>query len=365
MAFTERYVTTTGAGGHDGTSESDAWDFDEMVTAVAAHSGSPLRVNAKAGTYSLSANKTLSGSPDDPTLPYMIRGYSSAIGDADDDTTFTGVTFAFGSGYLLQLNKPITLKNIVITGNINNYLIKLEDWNQGVLFDNCTVENSNTGSGARAVYSSHNYKNHAFMRCRLYTASTSAPVVYIPGSLLVDCVVEGGNYGVYFLEGGTRLIGCVFTGQATAGIYVPKTGYVVEPMEVINCTIYDSGGDGITISGGYSNIVIVGCVFDTIGGYGVSIASAYNFTLRNCSYYACTSGLHNAANHSAIGSNAESSSPLVSSSDMTLVSGALARASRFPTVFRGESYRSYADIGAVQHQDSGGSSTRSPFGYIG
>jgi len=91
MAITERYVTTTGAGAHDGTSEADAFSWAEMITDL----NTPrvgYRYNVKQGTYSLSATTTLTGDGT-ATSPNIIRGYKTTIGDATlGRTTDAGVS---------------------------------------------------------------------------------------------------------------------------------------------------------------------------------------------------------------------------------------------------------------------------------
>ena len=75
MAITEKYVTTTGAGAHDGTSEANAWSLTEAIAAAAAGN----RVNVKAGTYTLGAGATFPAGT--VAAPIIWRGYSSTIGD--------------------------------------------------------------------------------------------------------------------------------------------------------------------------------------------------------------------------------------------------------------------------------------------
>ncbi len=79
MAFVEKYVTVTGGGLHDGSSEANAWTLDEAWSNYSAGD----RLNIKAGTYTLTQimNIWTSGTV---TAPVSLRGYKTTIGDLDN-----------------------------------------------------------------------------------------------------------------------------------------------------------------------------------------------------------------------------------------------------------------------------------------
>jgi hypothetical protein len=57
MAFVEKYVTVTGGGLHDGSSEANAWTLTEAASNISAGD----RINMKAGTYVISGAMVFSG----------------------------------------------------------------------------------------------------------------------------------------------------------------------------------------------------------------------------------------------------------------------------------------------------------------
>lgn len=85
------------------------------------------------------------------------------------------------------------------------------------------------------------------------------------------------------LVGGT-VNNCVIVGTATYGINIPSG----TSSQVINCVIYNCGGDGIISQGGTVNVT--NCISRINGNYGFRRASGtFNLSYSNGTYYA-TSG---------------------------------------------------------------------------
>lgn len=124
MAFTERYVSVAGGGAHDGTSEANAWDFGEMITAAPA---AEVRANALAGAYSEGATTLPSNGTNQ--APIVVRGYATVPGDLDDlgrentgDIITTGFpTMAITAAWIASSN--CILQNWDISGALSSALI--------------------------------------------------------------------------------------------------------------------------------------------------------------------------------------------------------------------------------------------------
>ena len=101
--------------------------------------------------------------------------------------------------------------------------------------------------------------------------------------------------------------------------------------------------------------MVVGSVFRTIGGTGINNASGTN---TSNVYRACNGMFNVAAREAGFGDSPEffpqtlSTDPCVSNSVLSLVGGTLARRNGFPGIFENQSYSSYRDQGAAQHQEA-------------
>lgn len=192
MAFTEKYVTVSGAGAHDGSSEANAWTFAEMIAAAPA---AGTRVNIKTGTYN-SGTVTLPASGSS-SAPIILRGYSSSIGDLDaqgrDDDSLLNTTnmpdFTLTGKWTPSPN--CYLQNLDITGNINDYLIgstAADNW--GLI--SCRVINTNTGASAAAIQGDDYV---CCINCDVSCTGTSH-VAVIDGDnycLIYGCRIKGSN----------------------------------------------------------------------------------------------------------------------------------------------------------------------------
>jgi hypothetical protein len=237
MALTEKYVTVTGAGDHNGTAEAHAWTFAEMIAAAPA---AETRVNIKTGTYSvgaitLPANGTA-------IAPVVLRGYNSTIGDLDnqgrsDDGTLNTTNFPDITITGLWGNSAFcVLQNLDITGALSSYLI------------GSTTVDSFTVSNCRIV----NTQNHSSAGC--FQGDDD--------SLLANCdfACTGASHAtVVDMDSNSVIVGCRFSGTVNSAIL-------------------------LQINAG----PVVGCVFLGMGGTSVGVApmfnSAYNL-IANCTFY--------------------------------------------------------------------------------
>lgn len=179
MAFTEKYVTTVGAGSHDGSSEANAWTFEEAIAAPVA---TGCRVNVKTGTHTLTAARTLpSGTSENPI---EWRGYNSTIGDLEsvgrDGTTGELLTTNFPiidctAAYRLTMGGYCTLKNLIITSAITSNTT-LSAATAGFLVERCRVEATGTGSTKCATGST---VAGAFVDCDFPISSNNSAAVNV------------------------------------------------------------------------------------------------------------------------------------------------------------------------------------------
>ena len=215
MALTIRYVSVSGGGAHDGTSEADAWTWAEMK----ANYSNGQHIYVKAGTYSFTSSEAftlIAGT----TTPVIFEGYSSTPGDgwtsgsahnADlsiDDTNFPVLDFA-GSGIGIDINTNaqyhVFVNFKIQSDNIGN--ADLVDMTaENIALVHCIIELSGTGgAAATCIDCSNNFK--AVADCDILQRSTTSGA---------EGILHSGNY-----------------------------------LSVTDCRVYCDEGRGVDISGAF------------------------------------------------------------------------------------------------------------------
>lgn len=290
MAWTEKYVTSTGAGAQDGLAESSAWDLDDAIANVSAGD----RVNVKAGSggsYSDTASKVWSVHGTS-AAPIWWRGYKVTIGDMDARPT-------------VQRVSGTDIPKWVVTGALI-FINPLGDYN---LFSNIHFESDNTGQytlfadGDRQRYFrcrviSTNTANTVgtlrmgtggslgivFEQCWISSASTQAGHNTIDNTqhynFLLGCLIEGGGIGIDCNANETHVVGCVI--RNTVGLAISSCFY---PGIYFN-TFENIGTDGVHINTGSTYVAGWNNYFHTIGGY------AWNSTDNDSDTYVSSSCYH-------------------------------------------------------------------------
>lgn len=352
MALTEYYVRADAPGGGNGSTDSNSGGNAAFTLAEAiTHSGSNtnVRYNVKAGTYAnTTTNRTFSGIGT-TTAPIVWRGFAVTAGDLDNDASTSKPLISFTTGRATISGAHQTFQNLsflsAATGGPT----------LSVTATNCKLERircENTGANAnsRAMTTA----TTVCVDCWFKSGSTPSEVVTSSSqATFIRCIWEGGGAGIT-VSGTNPIIlqDCVFQSLASYGVVLSSTGNV----QILNCTFSACGGDGIRMTGVPANGIITKCVFRNITGYGINNATGGNINTVHRSrnyYYGNSSGTETGFGDSpAAADTNEASDPITSNTNMTLVSGAAARGAS--SLMEAQTYTSYRDGGAVQHQDSGG-----------
>jgi hypothetical protein len=181
---------------------------------------------------------------------------------------------------------------------------------------------------------------------------------------------EGSGCGTNPAFGSCTCLGCTAHGNTAGGFSLCSVmfclaygntgnGFTWGSFDVylkVNSTAYNNTGDGFSLGGNYGNINT--CVAYLNGGYGFNVVSQN--TLFNCAAGSNTSGDFNSAGIVNVGPITLTADPFTNAAggdfslNTTAGGGAACRAAGFPGAFPGGTTTGYLDIGAVQHQDSGG-----------
>jgi hypothetical protein len=268
VSITERYVTTTGAGAHDGTSEADAWSPTEALTNAVAGQ----RVNVKAGTYTLAANFTPANAGT-VAQPIIWRGYNVTIGDLDtglrsaaslalDVTNFPVI--ACGASWIIALTTSYhILQNLSVTGSKNDGLITLGSRNMLV-----RVKAVTTGSASSTAACTMSGTNPGVsIDCEFestHASSVAAVFCNTAGQKLIGCRLKsassGASSGGLYMNAGTIMaVRCVIVASAADAVFI---GTTTGSCLVDSCTLYAPSRNCI----GVANVaavdlpVLVNCV---------------------------------------------------------------------------------------------------------
>lgn len=184
-------------------------------------------------------------------------------------------------------------------------------------------------------------------------------------TMVFGCYAHDGS-GDGFVVGDDSLIShCIADTMTGKGFKDTSTAY----SAFYHCTAYNNGSHGFEFSmGAGRNQGAYNCLADSNGGFGFrGDTPSESCLLVNCAYRNNTSGNVDTTNITSPeeGSVLLTGSPFVDGPNAnfalnnTAGAGAACKGVAAPTTFLGSATVSYLDIGAVQHQDTGGGTTGS------
>lgn len=366
MAFTEKYVTVTGGGLHDGSSEANAWTLAEGIANYAAGD----RVNVKSGTYSASSSITWSTAGGQYT-PIHWRGYKTTIGDMDYAPTTqrsdgTDIPFFDNSDRFLITVGNIHFSNISFESDFSNAAVQ-NNGGKSVVFSRCRFVSKSSSTTARAFLTTGDY--NTLDSCYFEAPATAQATLYIySGSVrsnIINSFITGSVIGLRLDSfTGATVVNTVITNSASNAVNF--SGNV--PCSFIGCTFHDSVSDLVSAGSqdGNSPTIITGCTFSESGGYAINQTTGQEtpFVMLSNNLYHDASFTSGRLNNIVYDQNAsvDSSSPFVDAAagDFTLASSSNGHGKAF--LFENAGPTSYRDLGAIQHADpsGGGGSTFHP-----
>jgi len=349
----------TGAGSHNGTLGNE-WTLAEGIAGEAAG----MRLNMLAGTYASGATSATFAAVGTTTAPIWWRGYKTTIGDQDANnvavagTDIPSLTFTTGS--------------FVSSGAFK-------------IFSNLDI----TGASTSTALASFSATNQEIYGCRFrMTGGGAIPCVLLSGGtgLMVRCYVSA-VAGQNCINGSNATTNGFMGNYITGGTVGITHG--VSPAIVIIGNVFDTiGGNAISFSSGYG--AIVGNSIYNPTGHGVTwsitpasaclvannhfegVSQASKFAVNNASgtntflvrrvantYFNCT-GYENGFGDSPpiFDGGLLAGSGFANAAGHDFTASALLKAAGFPGLYENISaFRGYLDIGAVQRQEqaAGGS----------
>jgi len=354
VAFNEKYVTVTGGGLHDGSSEANAWTLAEAVSNYAAGD----RLNVKAGTYSDSSTVTFA-TAGTAASPVSWRGYKTAIGDLDTHPTTQRVsgtdcplfTNSVSSGAAYSARSYQSFEQIHFTSATVGTVFDLGYQQNNIKVIGCRVESTTTSTGyVRAVFG--NGTNYIFFSdCYFSKNSTADTCVWAYGGSqwrLNRCTIVGASVGFQntYIGFNGSLNSCVFSGQGATSCLT------VGHLFLSNCSFHDCSGDFIEKTS-TSSLYVSNCVFSDCGGYAInnSGGNIVNTTIATDNTYhdsSFTSGrLNNIPDD--FYAKVDTASPFVDAANGDFTIATTSNGYNNQYLLEKSDISSYMDGGAIQH----------------
>lgn len=347
-----------------GPNAASGFPFNFIANTHVNSSGSLPRINCmNDATYSITAN--ISTINADVT----IQGFTTAYGDLGKAILDGGTT---GASYNL----------IGTTVGANANLIDFECRNNGATGSSGGVFWNGTGQVIRCVF--HDFRGSGLQsnqpttvkQCEAYacnqsnTASLGGFNLAGQGACVTECIAHdntGSNTNGFYINGaGITVVNCIADTNGARGFQVDSSG---DSARIFNCDAYANGSDGLRSNDtGNSNIFVENCNFTKNGGYGINFAGAGKVggTIQSCGFGAGTEantsgsigGTHYCQESGTV-NYATNATPYnaPTTGDFRIVLAAAKGAGHGSYTQTAASYTgtvAYPDIGAVQHQDSGG-----------
>ncbi len=315
------------------------------------------RVNIIAATYTRTASDTFNVRSGTTANKLWIRGYNTSLGDLDSDTTnslskpIVSYNATFGPTFE---SRPTLWSGLSFTGSRAALFASVTGSAGGVQFSRCRFENTSASASAGTISSTTSPASFHYCYFKLPTTGTTLAVFLSAiGGVCIGCVAEGGGLCGFQLTGnssGQALVNCVALNNTGNGIIATGTGNTIL---LAYCTVQGATVDGISITASTNAAVaIIGCILVNCGVWGINNTSGTITSMfRACNlFYANGTGTETGFGlaPSLFERNDSSPGPIVSSSDLTLLSTSLALNHGFPGIFENRSFSSLTDCGAVQ-----------------
>lgn len=326
--------------------------------------GVSLRINIQAFTYTLSGNLTIGLKGD--SWPIWIRGYNTTPGDLDNgSSSLSYPTISCGTYTLTDSSTETLWSGVAITANRNGAAFSISS-NFIHSYRHCRFSNSyNSSVNGFAVSSGEG--NVEFTNCYFASAAASSSICNVGSSSFLGCYFAGAGSGTtqagITCNGFLIAIGNTFYRTGSYGIgWNDGSGiFVIERN-----TFYQCGSTAINLASNGTSVdapsLIVNNLFVSSGtngsGYDISGPGTSGYLVRlinNDSYNPASGHLSGFGDWGELNPLTESSNPVVSSSNLSLISSAVGAGAGIPSQWENVTGQAYPDVGAWQRQVTSGS----------
>lgn len=353
-AWTERYVTTTGAGTNSGADEANAFTLAQAIT-DSATAADGTRYNVKNGTYTLAGDTNFNGAGSSAGAIWW-RGYNTTIGDIDSDNTLTKPLIDAQTNFTTISGAFQWFSNIRFTGAS---VTAAEGGGARVTGPDCRIwrcrfSGTAADSDCRGLDTASTCDRLVIFGCYFEANAAAHCALILDDASLHGCVFSGGLSGLAATGGPVICTNSLFINQAANGV----NNASADMMVVTGNTFYNQASDCIEATAASNTTFAANNVFVDAGDYAInsSAGTSAAIALLNNSYYSNASGdLFQIHESFQLGNVTEASSPFTNAGtgNFSITAGALSISAGYPGTLENNANIGYPDIGALQRQPSG------------
>lgn len=300
MALTERYVSASGGGLHDGTSEANAFTPGEMITDINTPRVGYVYNIIQDSYANFGADATITGDGT-TTSPNILRGYKITIGDGVQGRNSDGTLnvdnmpmFTFDATKQLAASGAnyIIFEALVLVGNVSDSV--LDAAGLGAVVYQCHVTNNSTNASAVAIQASGSSGRAIDCDAFIPNGVAGAEAIWVGvNGLCLGCRAKSAAGEGIRGASACRIIGnTVYECGIGIACTLGASGYQLIGNTAVNCT-----GDGIDVAAGTGTVVAVNNHVTGNGGYGIDLnGTARMSVLANNRFRDNTSGNVNGGN---------------------------------------------------------------------
>lgn len=340
-----------------------AWANDLVMTQVFGGGAvdQPTRVNIKAGTYTVTGARTMACAGANAT-PIWWRGYNTTPGDLDDYSSLTKPLFnCTGTGRLTFSGAFQTISGLDVTSAAANPTISIGGGSCRI--HRCRVVNTNANVASTAISVTGAV---TIISCCNLQSTSSANIVSTGSSstIFFGNILTGGGHGAFCSGTTSTMVFVRNLFRSLGGEGIDLNSLTTANVTIMENTFYGCGADAILFSTvPTGTITITNCNFWAITGYGINSSAGTCSTIFRAGndFRACSSGDENGlgdtpgspgVSGAAWGSQDETLDPWTSTTDMTPRIYSKAHQMGLPRTFEYQAFNTYADVGAVNSQNT-------------
>lgn len=288
MAWTEKYVTTSGTEAWATNSSSAPSSLAEAIANVAAGQ----RVNIQAGEYAQTTTSLTFSTAGTTSAPIWWRGYKTVIGDRDtsaDSTASTDIPLiSFSTGQLVISGGYQIFSSLAVTSACTTTGGAVSVSGTYVDVHRTQITNSANNTAARSITLSGSGSKICLSKLTAHAGADTVATLSGGNNVMLGCSLHGGTDGVNSSNSGSLVIYNIFDDQADDAM---RSGS--GPAYFVGNSVYSPAGHGYVATAAHG-CVLINNYFESVNQAAkvaitqTSGTDELRFFLAGNSFYDCT-----------------------------------------------------------------------------